>query len=101
MKSYLDSHPRSPVPQVSEETEVPVPVIMKFLRQGRVSAESLPPEVVAEWVHALDEAQRLQARFADRAKSQARERGAEGEGGRRPDSARGVQVARRRSTRAS
>ncbi len=91
VKSYLDEHPRTAVPTVAEETDVPVTVIMKFLRQGRVSADALPPEVVAEWVQALHEAQLLQARFAGRARGQAPPRGADG----------GIHVARRRNSRAS
>ena len=38
VKQYLDEHPKAPVVTVSEETEVSVKQINKFIRDGRILA---------------------------------------------------------------
>jgi len=63
VRRYLSANPKTPAEQVSEATGVPVFVITEFVRHGRLDADTLPDELVAEWIRNLDAAQKLRAQF--------------------------------------
>ena len=61
VRRFLAQNDKARAPDVCEATGVPVPVIMKFLRLGRLDEEALPPELLEAWIQQLDAVQKLEA----------------------------------------
>jgi hypothetical protein len=61
VQRFLARHDKARTEEVCEGTGVPVPIIMKFVRLGRISEDALPPELLEAWIQQLDAVQKLEA----------------------------------------
>ncbi len=66
VKEFLDESPGTSADEVAEATGVPVDLVMKFVREGRLRSEILPPEAAEERRKILNSAAKARRNLAQR-----------------------------------